>query len=273
MQQGATHLWANTILFSSHPLQSSTALAAYESQVHVVGQPPDIVEKLDDKAYLNGKLHQLGSFTMSRYWLVARPSDGDDGLDGVLQALDIPTDAFPIVGKPVRGRGSHGVRVCQDHAQLQGHLGSLLDESPLVMLEEYLAGEEATITVMPPSSEYQGYWSLPPVCRYNHIDGIAPYNGTVAVTSNSHVVEVQGQNPDHEDYRAIMRECERVAQLIRTTAPIRVDIRRFGEGSPFALFDINMKPVRFYIPTSVSGTGLMNAEYDWTWSTRSRGSG
>lgn len=250
MQQGATHLWANTILFSSHPLQSSAALAAYESQVHVVGQPPGIVEKLDDKAYLNGKLHQLGSFTMPRYWLVERSNGGEGGLDGVLQALNIPADAFPIVGKPVRGRGSHGVRVCQDQAQLRNHLGSLLDESPLVMLEEYLAGEEATITVMPPSSEYQGYWCLPPVCRFNHIDGIASYNGAVAVTSNSHVVEVQDRNPDHEHYRAIMRECERVAQLIQTTAPIRIDIRRFGEGSRFALFDINMKPVRSSSPRS-----------------------
>ena len=272
MQQGATHLWANTILFSSHPLQSSTALAAYESQVHVVGQPPDIVEKLDDKAYLNGKLHELGSFTMPRYWLVQRPDDGGDDLDGILQALNIPADAFPIVGKPVRGRGSHGVRVCQDQAQLRDHLSSLLDESPLVMLEEYLAGEEATITVMPPSSEYQGYWSLPPVCRFNHVDGIAPYNGTVAVTNNSHVVELQDENPDHEHYRAIMRECEQVAQLIQTTAPIRIDIRRFRKGSPFALFDINMKPVGSYPWITYLETGLMSAEYDWTRSTRSRGS-
>lgn len=30
------------------------------------------------------------------------------------------------------------------------------------MLEEYLAGEEAMLTVMPPSTEYPGYWCLPP---------------------------------------------------------------------------------------------------------------
>lgn len=244
VQKGATHLWANTILFASHPLQTSSALAAYESQVYMVGQPPSIVENLDDKAYLNGKLKQMGSFTLPRSWLVTK---SDHDLDAVLKALELPSDAYPIVGKPVRGRGSHGVQVCQDYAQLRAHLALLFDESPLVILEEYLAGKEATLTVMPPSPEYPRYWCLPPVCRFNHVDGIAPYNGTVAVTLNSHVVELEDQNTntEHEQYRAIMRECERVAEMIQTTAPIRIDIRQFGERGPFALFDINMKPVWF----------------------------
>lgn len=270
VQQGATHLWANTILFASHPLQTSSAFAAYESQVHVVGQPPSIVENLDDKAYLNGRLNQLGSFTLPRSWLVQK-SDSD--LDAVLNALELPSDAFPIVGKPVRGRGSHGVQVCQDYAQLRAHLASLLNESPLVMLEEYLAGKEATLTVMPPSSECPRYWCLPPVCRFNHVDGIAPYNGTVAVTANSHVVELQDQNidPEHEQYRAIMRECERVAEVIQTTAPIRIDIRQFREGGPFALFDINMKPVCFVPLVHHRIKEMANdAEYDGTWSTWTR---
>lgn len=240
VQQGATHLWANTILFASHPLQTSSTLTAYESHVNVVGQPPSIVENLDDKAYLNGKLNHIGTFTLPRSWLVEKSADD---IETVLQGLHLPVDAFPIVGKPVRGRGSHGVQVCQDYAQLRSHLASLLKESPLVMLEEYLAGEEATLTVMPPSTEYPQYWCLPPVCRFNHVDGIAPYNGTVAVTANSKVVELDDQNPDQEHYRAIMRECEQVAQLIQITAPIRIDVRRFREGSRFALFDINMKPV------------------------------
>lgn len=243
VQQGATHLWANTILFASHPLQTSSALTAHESHVNVVGQPPSIVESLDDKAYLNGRLNHLGTFTLPRSWLVE--NSVVDDIETILQSLDLPANAFPIVGKPVRGRGSHGVQVCQDHTQLRDHLASLLEESPLVMLEEYLAGEEATLTVMPPSAEYPQYWCLPPVCRFNHVDGIAPYNGAVAVTANSNVVELDDQNPDHEHYRVIMRECEQVARLIQTTAPIRIDVRRFREGSRFALFDINMKPVRF----------------------------
>lgn len=70
-----------------------------------------------------------------------------------------------------------------------------------LILEEYLPGEEVTITVMPPGRylfpstategdkheerEYNEYWALPAVGRFNHHDGVAPYNGVVAVTQNS----------------------------------------------------------------------------------------
>ncbi|KAL4910508.1 hypothetical protein BDW74DRAFT_184417 [Aspergillus multicolor] len=231
IQQGATHLWANTILFNSHPLQTSAKLNPLVEKIHVVGQPPALVENFDDKAYLNGKLAELGGFTLPKSWLASPES-----LSGVLAQVD----RYPIVGKPVRGRGSHGVKVCHDQTQLQSHIEALLSESPLVMLEEFLAGEEATLTVMPPTPETPTHWSMPPVTRFNHADGIAPYNGVVAVTANSRVVtEDEMGDPV---YAKIMRECERVASLIKATAPIRVDVRRFGQGGDFALFDINMKP-------------------------------
>jgi D-alanine-D-alanine ligase-like ATP-grasp enzyme len=174
----------------------------------------------------------LGSVTLPKSWLVDSTNIAE-----VLQEID----RYPIVGKPVRGRGSHGVKVCHDRAQLEKHIQTLLGESPLIMLEEFLAGEEATITVMPPTSDRPTHWSLIPVTRFNHADGIAPYNGVVAVTANSRVVT------EHEmkdsAYGKAMKQCEEVARLIGATAPIRVDVRRFEEGSEFALFDINMKPV------------------------------
>ncbi|CEL09285.1 hypothetical protein ASPCAL12423 [Aspergillus calidoustus] len=231
VQRGATHFWANTILFSSHPLQTSTKLTPLSDDLYVVGQPPGLVENFDDKAYLNGKLRELGSVTLPKSWIVDSTNIAE-----VLQEID----RYPIVGKPVRGRGSHGVKVCHDRAQLEKHIQTLLGESPLIMLEEFLAGEEATITVMPPTSDRPTHWSLIPVTRFNHADGIAPYNGVVAVTANSRVVT------EHEmqdsAYGKAMKQCEEVARLIGATAPIRVDVRRFEEGSKFALFDINMKP-------------------------------
>ncbi|KAL4922606.1 hypothetical protein BDW62DRAFT_256 [Aspergillus aurantiobrunneus] len=231
VQQGATHFWANTILFNSHPLQTSTQLTPLAADLHIVGQPPSLVENFDDKAYLNGKLGQRGGFTLPRSWLV------DSGnVSAVIQQID----RYPIVGKPVRGRGSHGVKVCRDQPELQLHTEALLAESPLVMLEEFLAGEEATITVMPPTASNPQHWSMVPVTRFNHDDGIAPYNGVVAVTANSRVVaEDELKDPA---YSKIMRQCEDVAKLIGATAPIRIDVRRFNAGSDFALFDINMKP-------------------------------
>lgn len=243
---GATHLWANTILFDSHPLQKSEKLTPYSSDLRVVGQPPGMVENFDDKAYLNDKLRELGGYTLPRSWLLSKSDD----LVALVQSIDL----FPVVGKPVRGRGSHGVKLCHNPAQLKEHLTALLGESPLVMLEEYLAGEEATITVMPPSPERSEHWSTLPVSRFNHSDGIAPYNGVVAVTANSRVVAEEDMKGPA--YGKVMEECGRVARLIGATAPIRIDVRRFREGSEFALFDINMKPVSYASSAEPHGRDL-----------------
>ena len=111
------------------------------------------------------------------------------------------------------------------------------------MLEEYLSGQEATVTVMPPSEDHPEYRALPLVVQFNHEDGIAPYNGIVAVTANSKVLtpEEQALNPQ---YAEINKECEEAARLLRVTASIRIDVRQFSPetDSLFALFDVNMKP-------------------------------
>lgn len=150
---------------------------------------------------------------------------------------------YPVVGKPARGRGSHGVKVCRNAGELKAHVENLSQEGlRVIIVEEFLSGEEATVTVMPPSGD-KGYWSLPVVTRFNHLEGIAPYNGVVAVTSNSKAV-VGSRDPAYEK---VSRECERVAELLGTTAPIRVDVRRFNDlGGDFALFDVNMKPVSLH---------------------------
>jgi biotin carboxylase len=118
------------------------------------------VEKFDDKMFLNDKLRAQGNFTLPQSWVV---NIGED-IDVLLQSIS----NCPIVVKPVRGRGSHGVKVCHTPPELKIHIESLFRESPVVLLEEFLAGEEATITVMPPSLAQAEYWSMPPVVRFNH---------------------------------------------------------------------------------------------------------
>ncbi|KAH7092852.1 hypothetical protein BKA62DRAFT_65344 [Auriculariales sp. MPI-PUGE-AT-0066] len=147
---------------------------------------------------------------------------------------------LPVVVKPVRGRGSYGVKVCRDHAELAAHVKRLQDERLSVMVEDFLAGEEATVTVMPPKVGTSEYWALPVVSRYNHHDGVAPYNGVVAVTANSKVV-IDSKNLAHEQ---VQRESERVAQVVGVTTAVRIDVRRLNDspGSKFALFDVNVKP-------------------------------
>jgi carbamoylphosphate synthase large subunit len=231
VQQGATHLWANTILFGSHPIQTMDKLTPLATDIYVVGQPPGLVENFDDKAYLNNKLREIGGYTLPSSWTVTSKN-----FNKVLRQIN----TYPVVGKPVRGWGSHGVKLCHDPVQLQQHVKALFIESPFVMIEEFLAGQEATITVMSPTPARPQYWSMPPIVRFNHESGIAPYNGAVAVTANSRVAT--GDEMMDPTYENAMRQCEAVAALIGATAPIRVDVRRFREGSEFALFDINMKP-------------------------------
>lgn len=240
IEQGATTLWANTILFADHPLQISAALDKYSDKVKVVGQPPKLVEQYDDKNYVNALLRSEGSFTIPKCWIAKsnHPSD-----------FELSTLPYPVVGKPIRGRGSHGVKLCKSEDQLSSHLSRLFEESPIVMLEEYLSGQEGTITVMPPSEERPEYWSMPIVMRFNHEHGIAPYNGVVAVTANSRLLSAGETSQDsNHAYAQISEECERIARLLQVTAPIRVDVRRFKDSSDsaFAAFDINLKPVGFY---------------------------
>jgi len=253
LQNGTTHIWANTILFASHPLQTLPALDAYQDTLRVIGQPPKLVEAGDDKARVNDFLRSYSSssspktggeietFTVPRGWTV----DIFPGIDIhiTLKELNLP---YPVVGKPIRGRGSFGVKVCRDLPSLVTHLSSLAKDSSSVMIEEYLSGEEATATVMPPSATHATHWALPVVTRFGHEEGVAPYNGTVAVTANSRVVNREEFEADGA-YGEVIRECEGVARVLGARAPVRVDVRRFGngkeDGERFALFDVNMKPV------------------------------
>ncbi|RMJ03672.1 hypothetical protein CDV36_014802 [Fusarium kuroshium] len=232
IDKGANYLWSNTIVFASHPLQTSTRLNPYEDSVRVIGQGPLVVDKYDDKQFVNDYLRATGGFTMPRAFTVSSASNMSESTDNI---------SYPVVVKPIRGRGSYGVKVCHDKSELLAHSGELSKNSMAFMVEEFLQGEEATVTVMPPTQEGKGYWSLPVVTRFNHQDGIAPYNGVVAVTANSRVVENGEAGPL---YNKLARECERAASILGVTAPIRIDVRRFKDSSdsPFALFDVNMKP-------------------------------
>ena len=221
-------------------MQTFPQLDESEKELQVIGQPPLLVEKFDDKEYTNNLLRATGSFTMPQAWTVNLRTDPRS----FLTAQNLP---FPIVGKPIRGRGSQGVKVCYYFDELYDHLRTLSIDSSTVMLEEYLSGEEATVTIMPPSEARPEYWAMPTVTRFNHEGGVAPYNGVVAVTANSRVLMPEEIEKD-ERYEQAAKECVEVAAFLRVTAPIRIDIRRFNKdfGSQFALFDINMKPVSCY---------------------------
>jgi len=231
---GATHLWANAILFATHPLQISRTLDAYADSVSVIGQPPKLVEAYDDKALVYNIMKSHGSITLPNSATI-------EASQGVLKRVKTTGLRYPLVAKPVRGRGSYGVKLCHTEKDLHGHAKALFEQSPKIIVEEYLADEEATVTIMPPSPFRPSYWAMPIVSRFNHLDGIAPYNGVVAVTANSRVVS-DAEFLKDPAYKRVVDECTVVASFLKTTAPTRIDVRRFSNGSGFALFDVNMKP-------------------------------
>jgi D-alanine-D-alanine ligase-like ATP-grasp enzyme len=230
---GAQVLWLNTILFSGHPIEVYLAQGG-----RVVGQPPALVERYDDKWTTNEFLRQQG-LLIPPACILEKP-----------EALP-PAFSFPVVLKPIRGRGSAGVELVPDATQLANRLQAVLatgDFGSAILIEQFLAGQEITITVMPPGHYLLDgrervqpqHWSLPPVRRFNHQAGIAPYNGTVAVTENSAVLHKEELAT--AAVRQAMQQCATAAQLVAAKAPIRIDCRQRVARGDYYLFDLNMKP-------------------------------
>lgn len=235
--QGATHLWANGTLFASHPLQTSRALDEHASRLRVVGQGPLLAEKYDDKSFVNDVLRRFGRFHLPEAMLV----NGRHNLAAVARKA-----SYPVVVKPARGQRGQGVKVCHGPDELVAHAQFLLlAGGPLssIMIEAYLEGEEITVTVMPPKKPGSPHWALPIVTRFGHRHGIAPDHRGVAILSDAETIPVSEEiDPT---YKQAVDECERAAQALRVTAPISIDARRRvdTDSSPFAMFDVNIRPV------------------------------
>lgn len=239
---GATTLWSNTVLFEGHPIEAVTG------QVAIVGQTPAATQRHDDKFATNQMLDRAG-LPVARSILIADAArDGVHALNDMAVALPAQQMDFPLIVKPVRGRGSQGVTRAQDMAMLTGAARSLLDKATfgnLLMIEEYLAGEEMTVTVLPPACPQPSgdmaddHWALRPVLRFDQQAGVAPYNGDVAVKENS--VAIPAARIADPAIRAMLAACVRAAALVESRAAIRIDCRADADGR-FKLFDLNMKP-------------------------------
>ena len=241
LDRGATHLWANIHTHAEHPLQTLDSLNKYEDTVMVVGQPPRLADYADDKAwfneYLRRRADELDLSLPKAFIINSTKGRIDEQLDRAAEYVGLPA-----VGKPPRGRGSSGVKLCSTVSDLREHVGSLLKDSERVIVEEYLAGEEGSIAVLPPvpSDAQHRYTAQPYVQRFDQTDGIMVYSGTTPVSVNSRAKTLQ-EIADNHAYRDTMRQCEAVAGILRATACVRIDVRR-GIGGRFRVFDVNLKP-------------------------------
>lgn len=234
---GANTLWANTILHSRHALVTlRDKLVA--SGVRIVGQNPWDVERFDDKEWTNRWLAEQEGLRDAFPKSVLLEMGWDEG---VLRAFEMP-----MVTKPVRGRGSSGVSKVETREEMRKALNALFEDSTAVMVEEYLAGEEITVTVMPPGDysivgRQSKHWSLPVVTRFGQINGVAPWNGTVPVTRNSRILSSSEHAADSA-YKSVQDRCALVGKLCNAFAPLRIDCRRRTDAGEFMLFDVNLKP-------------------------------
>lgn len=226
ISKGADTFWLNTVLYDGHPIEEFI-----EKGYYIVGQKPSDVNKYDDKYYTNQILSNAGLHVVEE------------------QIVDMDTIVnmnFPVVIKPIIGRGSQGVYVVKNEQDYKEKIRELIEEKiygEKLMVEPYLCNKEVTISVLLPG-EYMikggkiakdDYWCLPVVERFNHINGISPYNGTVAVTENSKAVT--------NDYKfdLLCEECAKAAKLLKIKSLIRIDCRQDSNGN-YYIFDLNMKP-------------------------------
>ncbi|WP_299124792.1 ATP-grasp domain-containing protein [uncultured Winogradskyella sp.] len=234
LDKGANTFWLNTILYQNHVIESFFGL-----DIQFVGQIPRQVDAYDDK-YFTNELLRKNKIPIPKTKLISIDNMAD-------YELDIP---FPLVVKPIRGRGSQGVSLVKNQKELDTKLNEIFSDKiygNMIYVEQFLSGQEITITVMPSGTyliknqkrTFKKPWSLPAVKRFNHINGIAPYNGIVAVIKNSSVLNHSELNS--ETIIKVCDHCEKAGELLNIKAPIRIDCRAEENGNYF-LFDLNMKP-------------------------------
>lgn len=225
LDAGANVLWANTVLFSGHPIEACLTRTA------IVGQLPERQQAADDK-FTTNRLLQAHGLPVAGALLSGREAPAAEQL--AQHGLH-----FPLVVKPVRGRGSQGVTRVDGYTALVVALQALIDGRAFgnqAIIEQYLGGEELTLTVLPDDA---GPLVLPPVRRFNHQDGVAPYNGTVAVSSNSvALTDAEMQTPE---VQAVIAACVQAYDLVGARAAIRIDCRADNSGK-YHIFDLNLKP-------------------------------
>ncbi|WP_326983806.1 ATP-grasp domain-containing protein [Chryseobacterium sp. MYb264] len=232
--KGANIIWLNTVLYKNHPIEEFIHLG-----ISVVGQIPENVDLYDDK-WITNELLKSNGLPIPKSVMMDQKNKNDFDLNF----------SFPVVAKPIRGRGSQGVSLVQNEYELRDVLNEMFHSNTYgesLYVEEFLSGQEVTVTIMPPGKYFinkeniikNNYWSLPAVKRFNHENGIAPYNGKVAITNNSEVL--QDSELQSLTIQQLNTACEKAARLVESKAPIRIDCRANFVGKYF-LFDLNMKP-------------------------------
>ncbi len=258
IQKGAELIWANTVLFRGHPLEK--LLKTYD--LRTVGQMSENVHLFDDKQLTNQLIRKKGCPTPESFMIVNDSFREVPGLVPVSKLNEKKISSlgfsFPLIVKPVRGLGSQGVRKVENLCEMTMAVKKLFaDTVPVngapcsrfgnaLIVEEFLPGQEFSVTVMPPgyykimgkSLNFEYHWALTPVKRTRHFDGIAPGARVCPFLSSSELLPIE--EAASSIFQNLLRQCEAAAEQVGATAPIRIDSRASSCGE-IKLFDLNMK--------------------------------
>lgn len=93
LKKGANTFWLNTVLYEHHPIEKF-----YDRNIEFLGQTPKSVDVFDDKIFTNNLL-KSNKIPIPKTEIITKESSKN-------KLLDLK---FPLVLKPIRGRGSQGV--------------------------------------------------------------------------------------------------------------------------------------------------------------------
>jgi len=133
IKRGAKVLWLNTILFIGHPVEQLKSTAS--PSLLFVGQLPQMVHNHDDKWLTNEKLRQHGLLLPTARLITIDPAVAAADPSGKALLLSSVSSAslqvlgleFPVIVKPIRGRGSEGVYKVDTLADLVAKSTELLE--------------------------------------------------------------------------------------------------------------------------------------------------
>lgn len=247
--KGGLILWMNTDLFPAHPLAK------------ILKSPGDLPEGFPK--YIGQDLKYFNNFGKRVF------SNGQDGTSHhefcegfVLESVsDIPKDLkYPRILKSVFGRASHeiinGVFKVDNAEQMLEKAQYLLLGHPRIVCEEYLAGEEVTVCVLPagiwdePIGEARGPKYFRPVIRTGHVNGILPHSGDGPLSGTTRVLtkdEMSGNKG--QIYRWLNWTVAGACSGDNARAPIQFNCRRVGFSpmDQFKIFEIVELPVSYHL--------------------------
>jgi len=240
---GADTLWANTVVYVQHPIRQ-----AIDGGCWIVGQSPTLSQQLEDKWFVHQTLRksQIGVPQTLKVGRATVNAETSALSELTSTTIDERLGGFPVIVKPVRGRGSQGVLCVQNLGELTAAVESLLTArsdfagtlvptyGDFALVEEFLPGEECTVGVLPDAAQR----AMPPVVRTGHSGGVVPYSGVVPVVANSRLM------PGEHLWEPAQKACQQaVAKLLPNPmrAIVRIDCRQNRQGE-WCLFDFNLKP-------------------------------